>query len=253
MTTPAYSVATGADDIERPRAINQAHVCALIAVDVRRLGPTVARSTASVLAILLIALVTGAGKTGFVGGLVSGLLFMQPTLLALQLVKDKTDGTLAFLTTLPVTPATLAAVRLVPIVAVSVVGGLLATVLAVQAGVPARFDRHPALATAAILLAATLVPAGLASLVLALSARLRFEALVSLPVVLIFGAVALGKIAERYAPVGLSARLRTLLAQPWLPDVAFVTLVAALFLVLVVAFRVTVRTFEHFTPEAQGG
>lgn len=233
--------------------IDRAHLRALLAADARRLGPIVGRSTAGVLAVLVLALATGAGETGFVVGLVCGLLFMQPTFLAIQLVKDRVDGTLTFLCALPVTPQTLAAVRFVPIVALSVVGGVLATVLATQSGMPARLGGHPAVATAGLLVVATLLPVGSAALVLALSARFKFETLISLPVMLIFGGTALAKIAERFAPAGTGARLLALLAQPWLPAVALATLAALLVAVVVVGFRVTARTFERFTPEARQG
>ncbi len=230
--------------------VDRAQLRALLAADVRRLGPTVLRSTAGVLAIVVVALVAGVGARGFVAGLVGALLVMQPMFLALQLVKDRMDGTLAFLCALPVRPATLAAVRLVPIVLASVAGGAVATVLAARAGVPAALGGDAALATVAILLLATLVPAALASVVLALGARFRFETLVSLPMLLVFALMVLGKLAGRVAPPGTAERLRALAATGWAPAAAAVVCCALLVVVVALAFRATARTFERFTPEA---
>lgn len=231
-------------------AVDRAHLRALLAADARRLGPAVLRSTGGVLAIVAVALATGVGTRGFVAGLVGALLVMQPMFLALQLVKDRMDGALAFLCTLPVSPATLAAVRLAPIVLASVAGGAVATVLAARAGVPAALGGHPGMATAAILLLATLVPAGLASVVLALGARFRFETLVSLPMLLVLALVLLGRLAGRVVPPGTADRLRALAATGWAPAAATVVLCVLLVAVVALAFRATARTFERFTPEA---
>ncbi len=252
MTTVATAAARDAQASAR-RRIEPAHVRVLLGQDVRRLGPNSAKATAGVLGVVVLALATGVGGRGFVTGLVVALLVMQPMFLALQLVKDKLDGTLHFLCALPVTPETLAAVRVVPIVAFSALGGSVIAALSVWNGVPAAVGHGPALVAATTLLLGALVPAALASTMLALSARFRFETLVSLPMLLLFGLAALTKVAERVVPAGTGAQLSTLLAQPWVPALLIALLCAALVGVVALAFRVTARTLARFTPESRGG
>jgi ABC-type Na+ efflux pump permease subunit len=230
-----------------------AHVRALLGADVRRLGPRFALSTVGVLAVLLLSITTGIGSRGFVTGITSALLFMQPMYLAMQIVKDRVDGTLDFLCSLPVTPETLAAVRVVPMAALSLLGGVAAAVLGLWHGVPASLGRGPVTVAATFLLVGALVPAALASVVLALSARFRFETLVMLPMLLVFGVVALGQAVARFVPDGTGAELRLLLTQPWVPAVLIATLCGALIGVVALAFRLTAHAFARFTPEARGG
>jgi hypothetical protein len=92
--------------------VDPVHLRALLAADVRRLGPPFARSVAGVLALVALAMVTGIGNRGMVTGLVGAVLVMYSMFLALQLVKDKLDGHLAFLCALPTrAPAPRAACR----------------------------------------------------------------------------------------------------------------------------------------------
>lgn len=243
----------GARPVPSPRQIDRAHLATLVAADVRRLGPGVARSAAAVLGVLVLALATGAGKRGFVAGLTGAILTMHPMFLAMQVAKDKVDGTLEFLCALPVTPRTLAAARLVPILALSALAGVAVAAFALWNGAPAALGHPPAVVAATALLVGALVPAALAAVVLALTARLRFEALVSAPMFLLLGLAALSKGLDRAVPPAVWEQLRALAARPWAPAALLALLTALLAATIVLAFGATARTFARFTPEARGG
>jgi ABC-type Na+ efflux pump permease subunit len=233
--------------------VNREHVRALLGADVRRLGPQLARSGAAVLALVVLALATGIGSRGLVAGLVGALLLMHPMFLALQVAKDKIDGTLEFLCTLPVTAASLALVRLVPILVLSAVAGVAAAGAALWTGMPAAMGRGVASVTLGAALLGTLVPAALAAGFLALSVRMRFETLVSLPMVLLLGLTVIGKLADRFVPPATWSALHALAAHPWMPPIALVLVGLALALVIALSFAVLARALASFTPEARGG
>jgi hypothetical protein len=249
MTT-ALPRAAGAPPA-RPAMAERAHLAALLDADVRRLGPSIARSAAGVLGVLVLAAATGVGSRGFVSGLLAALLLMHPLFLAMQVAKDRMDGTLEFLCTLPVTPRTLAAVRLVPILALCGAAGLTFAGLVLWTGATAPLGFGTRAAAGVALLLGTLVPAAGAAALLALAVRMRFEALVRIPMFAIMGLVLLGKLLDRVVPPTAWRALAELARDRGFPAWRSAWRRSALASVIAVAYRLLARALAQFVPDAR--
>ena len=198
----------------RDRQIRDASVQALLRVELLRARLFLGRGLPAVAALFGLALlISGAGraKWGMAMGIFGVSLCMTPPIRALA---EKIDGTLDFLTSLPVSPRELALAQLVSCAGHTAFGALL-WIGAIALAAPPYLDapggpQWYASAYVSMWLAATL----LSSVAAGALTRFRTETMAWLPLALVGAVAAAVALAERIWPEGDQTIIRWLVQNP---------------------------------------
>jgi hypothetical protein len=166
---------------------------------------------------------------------------------ALNGVRDRLDGGLEFLTSLPVTPRVAAAARLAACAAVAAPAAALLTVAVVLIAPVAPVAASPPAWIAACFLGTWSVGASGSALLLGMLLRFSQQALGRLPVALMAATFVVAGALERFAPE-VPLRGMDLVREPWFPAALTAALLLAELGALLFAFRLLESGIRRFRP-----
>ncbi|MDT8340319.1 MAG: hypothetical protein RQ751_02300 [Longimicrobiales bacterium] len=228
----------------------------LVAVELRRSLPPAFRTLLFMGGFAVILLLIGRLDADWITGLLVGSSFVYMAPVATNLLKDRADGGVEYVTSLPASPATLAAGRLVALAVLALAGALQATPGLLyglhHSGVRAMLDPAvgpglPAMAAGLFSLAfVILTTAG--SVLVALGVRADPRTAFSGPILaLMLVAVVSSELVER-SGIDVAAHLTGFLARPQAPVVFLSGVLLLAGAVIWGAFVFTARSLERYEP-----
>lgn len=219
----------------------------LVRLEVRRGLPSVLRTLPTAVTALAVMAVFGwltPQRAAWVLFVLSGMALAP----VLAILRDKLDGSLEFLVSLPVDRGTLAAARLVGTIPFAVGGAVCLT-----AGLwLVSFEALPDALSPYLILETGVVSTGIMTIGTALATgvglRLRARHFANLMLVGFVGVVASGAVIGHLVPGGLATMLGVM-ARPWFPRVAAAVLGLGAVGAVWLSYALTRSAFERFRPE----
>lgn len=219
----------------------------LVRTDLRRAWPELRRKMVLLVFGAAVVVVLDGWRSPFMTFLLGGVGLSYALKVPVDVTRDRVSGDLAFLTTLPVSAATLVRTKFLTAALLCLVGAL-HWPLALLADPPGSWD-------SAGVGGLTAVPwmwlgMSVASFVLvALLVRFDLEALTSGPFTgAVVGLLLLSTALDRWSPA-LPDRVESLVAQPWFGTAARGGALIVGLLLSAAAFRVAVRGLEEYRPD----
>jgi len=232
------------------RSVDADAVRALVRVEIQRQWPQFLKMFAVMGAILLVAIFTGGSRdNGFAAGLGASLLLGLPALAAMQIMRDRLDGSLEFFCSLPVTGETMAAARFTVLAAIALLTAVLNLAALVLTDAAARLD-YPNLAVyVGTFGLGWAVPLALGATTCALGSRFRMETVLMLPFGVLICIAAFGATISRYlAASSAAAPLRQIFVATWFVPVATLAAFIVCISITLAAFRFTASSLAAFVP-----
>lgn len=234
--------------------VDQRHFNALLALELKRARPVVTRlAIATPLAVAVFLLLDRGTAENLLAVVLGAGLGVAAVGVPITVMRDKLDGSLEFLVTLPTSATTLAAAKF----AAAALAGLpwaLATAVVVVVRPPLPLGADPVGAAGAVMIAAWCGLAALSWSATAVWARFDPKRVGLFPlaavVLLALGGSVMGRVLKLLGVEDLSVGIARLLAAPWLPLAAAAAGLVLFATIGLVSFLVTRRAFERFRPAA---
>ena len=230
--------------------MNPNHLHALIALELRRIGPTVLRVQGAALVLAALFAVASSEPHENMLAVLLGTPIGVTLVAPMTVIRDKMEGTLEFLCSLPATAGELvtarfaaAALCILPGIALAGAGLAWLPLPAPVAAVPGEL-----LFTALVGYWAALVV--VSWLMAAAFASFEFARLMRWPLAIaVILLVVLPRVLERVVPDNFNDVMRQAVAQPWAPTAAALLVLALMGTAALVAFAITRRAFANYRPD----
>ena len=225
----------------------QRQLAALISVELRRSAPLVARMAAMVVVVLLILSLTGHAGAENASAILIGSSIGYLVLVPTGVSRDKLDGALDFLCSLPTSPRTLVIARFAAVCAV-VLPGAIQTSAAYALYAPAWASYNRTAGAIALFLISWLLLSALGWLLVGLLLRFKLQTLVGAPM-LAFGLVivVISIFGDRMMPAG-SAVMHWVRGHTWLPLALWTAVLLVFVIIAGIAGGLALSGVRDFRP-----